>query len=284
MRRELGLRQARRAAVALLARCGVTTAAHVELERFAVELGVDLVAGGVEDGRARLQYGLKPTVRVSEQVVVPGAVRFAVAHELGHYALQHPPSEGLSDLRPRGCGPDERDFEAEADAFAAELLMPTALVRRRCDVSPLDLDVARAIADEYRVSVIAAALRVVELTDERAAVVYSERGAIRWARSSAALPWQLPRGQRLDRGTVAADYFRGRALDERAQPIAIGAWFASERVGEAELVEHSMALDGLRAVMTLLWIPEVVAAGLRLDDSQSVDPARDEPLSYLLAR
>jgi hypothetical protein len=75
-----------------------------------------------------------------------GRRRFTIAHEIGHFVL-HP-----ERCRPeRGGGVNEagRMEEREADAFAAELLMPDHLVREA--VREQGLDVTR-LADRFEVS------------------------------------------------------------------------------------------------------------------------------------
>jgi hypothetical protein len=75
-----------------------------------------------------------------------GRRRFTIAHEIGHFVLHQEPS------RPeRGGAVDEvgRREEREADAFAAELLMPEHLVREA--VREHGPDVAR-LADRFAVS------------------------------------------------------------------------------------------------------------------------------------
>src|SRR5262249_4609922 len=152
------------------------------------------------------------------------------------------------------------DHEAEANAFAAELLMPERLTRRRCEVSPVCLGPVRHIAHEFRTSLSASAIRFVELTSERCATVYSERGVVSWAVHSPTFTATIAGGVPLDRASVAHDYFRTGTLDERAQPVPAGAWI--DDAGDVEIVEHSAALDDLGAVVSLLWVPESVAPRL----------------------
>ncbi len=66
----------------------------------------------------------------------PGRRRFTVSHELGHWCLHR--SEGAVWCRKHAVDPPEGDAprrgrpraEAEADEFAAALLMPARLIRR----------------------------------------------------------------------------------------------------------------------------------------------------------
>lgn len=80
--------------------------------------------------------------------------RFSIAHEIGHFML-HP-----GRARHERGGPVSeamRVQEREADAFAAELLMPEHLVRRAALEDGAD---ARRLADRFEVSVAAMSLRL----------------------------------------------------------------------------------------------------------------------------
>lgn len=89
--------------------------------------------------------------------------RFSIAHEFGHYTMIH------GDLCFR-MGPDEPwaylPNEESADAFAAELLMPEALVRnafgrvQKGGRVSLVAEAAKTLASEFQVSVSAMELRL----------------------------------------------------------------------------------------------------------------------------
>lgn len=59
----------------------------------------------------------------------PNRKRFIIAHEIGHFIL-HPYQECYVDLRNRQSGLGIDSHELEANAFAAELLMPQEALRR----------------------------------------------------------------------------------------------------------------------------------------------------------
>jgi hypothetical protein len=80
--------------------------------------------------------------------------RFSIAHEIGHFVL-HPEQARYE----RGGSTNEamRAREREADAFAAELLMPEHLVRQAAFEEGAD---ARRLADRFEVSVAAMTVRL----------------------------------------------------------------------------------------------------------------------------
>lgn len=56
----------------------------------------------------------------------PNRKRFTIAHELGHYALQH---GNTTDTLYRDSDMDSNSDEIEANTFAAEILMPVSAIR-----------------------------------------------------------------------------------------------------------------------------------------------------------
>lgn len=121
-------------------------------------------------------------------ITSPGRINFTLAHEFGHYLLHR-----LEFPDGKECG--QQDFvrwdseygqiEAQANEFAATLLMPLDDFRRQIDARALpDLDGIGACANRYRVSLIAATLRWLQYTERRSVLVISRDGFILWARSS----------------------------------------------------------------------------------------------------
>ena len=264
--------RARQQARRLLRDQGVESAEHIDLQAIAAHVGASIVhspAMSMASASARLaRVGERAIIRVSEHIKHEGARRFSIAHELGHLVLGH--EESMSVLCPelppqRGADGLATGLEAEANAFASELLMPEALVRRRCEVSPVSLDVPRAIARDFRVSLLAATRRFVELTPERCAFVFTSDGAVRWATRSATFAPIIATGRRIDRDAVAFDVHRGRQHDQ-AQEVPAAAWLDMSDDGGSEIIEHSTAVPELGAVASLLWIRERDAVALRCYD------------------
>jgi Zn-dependent peptidase ImmA (M78 family) len=82
----------------------------------------------------------------------PNRRRFSLAHELGHHLL-HPDRTELEDrssIDSPPPGPDEfsgKDpYEAEADIFAGELLVPLPMLKRNFKSGMTAADVARLFA------------------------------------------------------------------------------------------------------------------------------------------
>ena len=101
-----------------------------------------------------------PTIGVNS-LHHPNRQRFTIAHELGHIVLHRPLIENAIHL---DRGSLKRDvvstlgidpIEIQANTFAAELLMPSAILERIVDGKPVDMEDDKAIANlakAFRVS------------------------------------------------------------------------------------------------------------------------------------
>lgn len=260
--RELRVRRARTAALQLLKRFGLEREYPVPVEDIAWALGVEVVHGGLTGALASLtRAGDRARIRVSDEPAEPGQLRFSIAHELGHLVLKHPSSLDFCEEKTIQRYFLDGDTEAEANAFAAELLMPQPLVQRRCDVSPVDLDVIGGIAADFGTSLVATAIRFAELTAERCAVVFAQQRRVRWVVRSSSFWPRIERGQALSPWSLADDYFARGSVSRACEPIDASAWVPGNHLErEEEIFEHATTLPSLGAVLSLVWIPESAAS------------------------
>lgn len=123
----------------------------------------------------------------NETIRSPGRRNFTLAHELGHYLLHRRNNpNGLTCTNRNMADWDEgrNRIEAEANTFASYLLMPLDDFRAQIKDRAVDIDVMTALADRYAVSLTAAILKWLTITDKRAMVVVGKDGFIDWAWSS----------------------------------------------------------------------------------------------------
>src|SRR5262245_55339733 len=112
---------ARECARELLHRYGVMAPQHILLESFVRCLGITLLCTPLDGAAACLvRMGRRALILINDRASDPAARRFSIAHELGHFLLEHP-GHTAADLvnphRPQEAG--GRDYEAEANAFAS---------------------------------------------------------------------------------------------------------------------------------------------------------------------
>jgi hypothetical protein len=201
------------------------------------------------------------------QIVLPTRItdycarRFAIAHELYHFLKRHPSMSPTMLCTSKALrGRKLHRFEIGSNAFSGAVLLPDFLLRKRCEVSPVSLEVPRQIEKEFDVSILTAAIRFCELSPERCCAVFSKHGVIEWVAPSPTWTRNIVEGQRLHRDTLAWDPFGKGKLDDREQPIPACAWF--DAPDGVDIVEHATWRPEYGTVLSMLWAPEAVAAEL----------------------
>jgi hypothetical protein len=116
-----------------------------------------------------------------------GRINFTLAHELGHYLLhRHLSPAGIQCSN--GAMLDWRSalgaIEAQANTFASFLLMPLDDFRSQIRGQEMSMDLMRHLSDRYEVSITAATLKWLGITERRAMIVIGKDGFIDWAWSS----------------------------------------------------------------------------------------------------
>lgn len=233
----------------LLAEVGARTPEQIDPIETAKELRIEVVFGNLTGATARIyRVGAKARIRVSDQIVTEGRRRMSIMHEVAHYVLGHEIAREGASVE-TSCDRRSRRDERDADVLAVEHLTPEPMVRPYCTVTPVDFTAVEPIEHLFLTSRVMAAMRFVELSQERCAIVYSDRGRVRWMKPSRSFPCMLPKG-----AAVAP-----RAIDGPARTLPASQWLGAQRKlsADAPLVEHSsmIAGPGWGGVLSLLWIP-----------------------------
>lgn len=203
----------------------------------------------------------------------PGRIRFTQAHELGHYVLHRSRQSAFNcsedDVVNRDT--DEATIEAQADVFAATLLMPLNDFRRQMD-GAADFDGLGACADRYGVSLTAAALRWLKDTDFQAVLVVHRDGYMRWAFSSKAAAkngaFFRSRQQLIEipEHSVAAD--TSISVHRTGVEVPASVWFPHARA-DLSLREMKVTANEYDTVMSLLVLPRGASVWKPRDDTES---------------
>ena len=151
------------AAQELLTRTGVSDA-PIDIDALAHACGVRVVRAAFPEALDGFMVELEtgPVIGVNVEGTVEGRQRFTLAHELGHYLLRHHDRFHIDlGLPPADGNPPGYDWRHEraANDFAANVLMPDALVRRYYEVEPAP----SALARRFRVSGLAMSYRLANL-------------------------------------------------------------------------------------------------------------------------
>ncbi len=218
---------------------------------------------------ALVRRGNEYFIMVSATCFGSGHRRFTIAHELGHYFL-----DGHCDALLQGDTPalsrgaqftNRKDpFEVEADAFSAELLMPSNLIRPVVDAQPAGLQAVRTIVESFDVSTSAAAVRFAQVTSEPAAVLLSRNGILEWASFSGpfkAHRWAKPwvRGEwvppRSRTAWLNADPNRVLNCLQQSGSGILSEWFPEGL--PLRVHEEALGLGGYGRILTILTCPDL---------------------------
>jgi len=181
--------------------------------------------------------------------------RWSIAHELGHVLL-HPDDDAIA--RVHGGGPERREhyrLEREADAFAAELLMPEALFAKRCHSSRPDFAALEGLADEFGTSLQAAGVRYARFATSACALVECRKEADGWriqrASKSASFRGDVAQRRRLPSTSQAAAVALGHAVAPGLRPNE--AWSAKKHARDIQ--EDAARVPESGVVLAWLWHP-----------------------------
>ena len=208
------------------------------------------------EGRLTRVAGGRAFISVASRIAYSPRRRWVIAHELGHFETHD--DENQLEI----C--DEQDIdqrydpgtEREANAFAAELLMPSSLWEKRVDVKEPTLVAVSELADEFQVSLIAAAIRFVKLSPERCALVFAKQERVQWAAYSSDFGFWIDPHHPLDPYTVAMDYFKKGFVTSEREIVSARSWVtAPSLTDDDDLVEYCRPVPSLEATLSLLWIP-----------------------------
>lgn len=268
--RQVGISNARAVARAYIARLGITAPGHLRIEaiakRIAATLGLELriVHGPLDGADSQLvRMPGRAVIIVSDRIRDRGSRKFVIAHELGHLVLDHPslPPHTIGEAGPARRSPrHRRDFESEANAFASELTMPYELIDALCRSAPVTLDEPRWIASAFGMSLLASAIRVVELSPERCAAVFCADRRVLWCAKSATFTARIGRDRPLGVDSVARGFWDRDKMHAEPQHVPASAWLDTR--AEVQIAEHATASPEFRTVLSMLWVPDPAAAPL----------------------
>ena len=231
------------------------------MEDFALAQGIIVTDGKLESATARLvRSGGSGLVRVSDRIVESGRRRFAIAHEVGHWLLHANQSRLLACTDGDMFGSYHSDaLESEASIFASTLLMPDHLFLPRVANTRPFARFIKELAGYFGTTLTATALRYVESSEDYCVFVISEEGRIRWWRASRAFQdhelW-LDNRSLLPQHSVAAAFFRGEQIPEKAQAIDLKHWLGDvPGVYSSNVIEQAIPFPSYSQVLSLLWLP-----------------------------
>lgn len=241
----------------IVAEYQLDTPSSIDVEAIAFDLGLLVVVAPLRGAAARLlRKGNRGVIRVDSSIDIEGQRRFCIAHELGHFLL-HGKEEALSQCTSQDMLPwqESSGLEPEANAFAAELLMPEALFGAAAPRSPT-LAALESLTESFRTTLTATFYRYVELGMAVCALVASQDRKVRWFLAAEDFGYMIRRpGSTLDARTCAAAFFVSQSASKIEEDVPADAWLDDERVEDMWTIRELMApMPRFGSALSLLWI------------------------------
>lgn len=182
----------------------------------------------------------------------PRRTRFTVAHELGHWELHQQVSQFIcdeEDMRDYGRSP----MEAEANHFAAELLMPTFRFRDACGKALPSMQLIEELSNDFETTLTSTAIRFADVSRARVVVVWFYRGIVKWSYSNPehSLPFVMPNRPVPENCSAT---LRIEEISNQLDHYELANWFP-QLSGYSEVLEVTKRMPNLDAGLTLLYFP-----------------------------
>lgn len=184
-----------------------------------------------------------------------GRYRFALSHEISHLLLPgHGATEAACLRDDVECWIETRSRREEsANRFAAELLLPSALVRSVLSSEIMSMATAESLAAQCQTSLTAAALRCVMMDESPRALVTSVGGRIVRYKANALFRGKIAVGSVLDHYSFAKHLSDEPEGSFKHGYVHRSAWLVGEKPGANPTVyEDSVMLPAYDSVLTIL--------------------------------
>jgi hypothetical protein len=196
----------------------------------------------------------KGIIVLNTKIDEEGRKRFTVCHEVGHFIL---PGHGQISCRSTGLETYRASLapqEVEANRVASELLLPTKLIYPIVTKKKATIALAKELGLEFQTSLTATVYKLVKVTEERCAIVWSADGAVRWFDRNEYFRQFVSLGL-LDEQTVASRLFKDRSVREADGFVYAESWLIGDGLsGRIKLWEDSIYLPNFNSVLSILTL------------------------------
>lgn len=193
-------------------------------------------------------------ITVDTKIKEAGRINFTIAHEVAHNFLDDEDKLlcSYADIFSQSF----KKREADANKFAAELLIPEKWVRTIMNWEGNAISTLDNGARIFGATLSCTAIRYSKYGKIPLAVICTENGIIKWKSISENFPYQYVKaGDKVSNYTKAFEFYEGRAIDKEPSVISASAWFYRDRYikGDKYLIEQNIAMKNYNSVLTIVW-------------------------------
>jgi hypothetical protein len=182
----------------------------------------------------------------------PERKRFSGGHELGHWMRDRGTATFQCNEQMFVREWSEDNPEKRANRFAADLLLPAKMFRPLSKDQPITFATVEKLADLFKMSISATAIRLVEYGSYPAMLICNTAAGRQWYVASSTVNGKLWPVDRLGQSTVAAALLQGRTPASGPQDKRAEQWIKNFRADQYWVKEDSM-LWANQSVLSLIW-------------------------------
>lgn len=216
----------------------------------------------LERAEARITMnGDRAIITANPEGIYKTRLRFAVAHELGHFELHRKLQLEFNcdryDMNEWFAQQDSKRREIEANEFAAELLLPTEFFKPDIVTAKPSLKLLETLSEKYHTSLTATARRFIDLTPEACALVIFDRNRIlcHWRSKFFSDQGYFVNPGKLNALTYAFDAAQGKPVPDYMSSVDVTSWFeVRSYLADETIKEQSKFSPIYDKGMALLWI------------------------------
>jgi Zn-dependent peptidase ImmA (M78 family) len=235
----------------ILEELGITEPHEIDIEAIAQSCKATIVYEPLTGCEARILGNDDRAIITINSASPTGRKRFSAGHELGHW-MRDRGKVGFSCTEQIMIGEwTGLNAERGANDYAADLLMPIEMFQKASRNMPITFDSGRELAELFKTSLTATAIRLVRLGSFPAMLVCLEKGNRKWFIRGDDVPETVWPVESPKLATTASDLLRGIS-DNKATPIQADGWISHPRSKWYEIIEHSIQISPT-LVLTLLW-------------------------------
>jgi uncharacterized protein DUF955 len=228
----------------------------VDLAEVAKRIGLrwkEVNSTGFDGALVRIADRPQGLVATRETIDGEGRKRFTIAHEIGHYLLSgHGVDTSVCTKEGIGVLRNYVDrMENEANEFASELLLPSRTVAAIVAEYGVSLETSRFVAQQFKASLTASAVKCVETSNAKAALVVTEDGVIKYFRRGGRWKYYIKQGNELFSGSLAKDPWPEGVFEKRGKVSGL-AWTHVQVC--PDLWEESILMPLYDRILTLLTV------------------------------
>ncbi len=232
---------------------GIEDPEEIWIEAIAEDCNATVVYEAMEGAEARI-IGFNDRAIITVNIKSPlERKRFSVGHELGHW-MRDRGKTSFSCTAATFAGEWSNDNpERRANRYAADLLLPAFMFVPRAKGLEITFASVRSLAKLFKTSLVATAIRLVELGSFPAMIICSEPGRRKWFIRGPDVPNALWPRDEPGRDTVAYELLRGNHQKDGSVDIYADQWINHRDSRKYSLEEDSIRLGRTQLVLTLLW-------------------------------